>query len=98
MSAVHALSTGYEDGFTDSVLLSLLGFDPGSGHMGFVVDRVKLGQVFFEYFSFPYQFSFYKLLHNFLIILSYTLKFRRWQCRSVTKKKQRNENSTDNSE
>jgi hypothetical protein len=31
---------------------------------GIVVDRVALGQVFFEYFCFPYQFSFSQLLHT----------------------------------
>jgi hypothetical protein len=29
------------------------GFEPGSSHVGFVVDKVVLGQVFSEYFSFP---------------------------------------------
>jgi hypothetical protein len=28
------------------------------------VDKVALGQVFFEYFGFPCQSSFHKLLHN----------------------------------
>jgi hypothetical protein len=28
-------------------------FDPGSGHAGFVVDEVSLGQVFSEYFVSP---------------------------------------------
>jgi hypothetical protein len=33
----------------------------------FVVDKVTLGQVFFfEYFSFPCQFSFHRLLHTHL--------------------------------
>jgi hypothetical protein len=31
------------------------GFEPGSGHVGFVVDKVALGQVFSEYFGFPCQ-------------------------------------------
>jgi hypothetical protein len=31
--------------------------------VGFVVDKVALGQVFTEYFGFPRQFSFHKLLH-----------------------------------
>jgi hypothetical protein len=31
--------------------------------MGFVVDKVALGQVFFEYIGFPCQFSFHPLLH-----------------------------------
>jgi hypothetical protein len=32
--------------------------------VGFVVDKVALGQVFFEYFGFPCQSSFHQLLHN----------------------------------
>jgi hypothetical protein len=32
--------------------------------MGFVVDKVALGQVFSEYFGFPSQFSFHRLLHT----------------------------------
>jgi hypothetical protein len=31
--------------------------------VGFVVDKVPLGQVFSEYFGFPCQFSFHRLLH-----------------------------------
>jgi hypothetical protein len=34
-----------------------------SGHVGFVVDKMELGWVFFEYFGFPCQFSFHRLLH-----------------------------------
>jgi hypothetical protein len=34
-----------------------------SGHVGFVVDKVALGQVFSEYFGFPCQSSFYQILH-----------------------------------
>jgi hypothetical protein len=41
-----------------------LGFDPGSGQVGFVVDKVTVGQVFSEYFGFPCQSSFHQLLHN----------------------------------
>jgi hypothetical protein len=40
------------------------GFEPGSGHLGFVVDKVALGQVFSEYFGFPCQSSFHQLLHS----------------------------------
>jgi hypothetical protein len=40
------------------------GFEPGSGHVGFVVDKVTLGQFFCEYFGFPCQSSFHQLLHN----------------------------------
>jgi hypothetical protein len=32
--------------------------------VGFVVDKVALGQVFPEYFGFPCQLSFHKLLHT----------------------------------
>jgi hypothetical protein len=39
------------------------GFEPRSGYVGFVVDKVALGQVFSEYFGFPFQFSFHRLLH-----------------------------------
>jgi hypothetical protein len=38
-------------------------FRPTSGHVGFVVDKVALEQVFSEYCGFPCQFSFYQLLH-----------------------------------
>jgi hypothetical protein len=39
------------------------GFEPRSGHVGFVMDKVALRQVFSEYFGFPCQFSFHRLLH-----------------------------------
>jgi hypothetical protein len=32
--------------------------------VGFVVDKVALGQVFSEHFGFPCQFSFHQFLHN----------------------------------
>jgi hypothetical protein len=32
--------------------------------VGFVVDKVALGQVFSEYLGFPCQSSFHQLLHN----------------------------------
>jgi hypothetical protein len=32
--------------------------------MGFVVDKVALGQVLSDYFGFPHQSSFHKFLHN----------------------------------
>jgi hypothetical protein len=38
-------------------------FEHWSGHVGFVVDKVALGQVFSEYFRFPCQ-AFYRLLHT----------------------------------
>jgi hypothetical protein len=38
-------------------------FEPGSRHVGFVVDRAALGQVSSEYFGFP-SHSFHRLLHT----------------------------------
>jgi hypothetical protein len=32
--------------------------------VGFVVDKVALGQVFYKYFGFPCQSSFHQLLHS----------------------------------
>jgi hypothetical protein len=40
------------------------GFDPGSGQVGFVVNKVALGRVFSEYFGFPCQSSFHQILHH----------------------------------
>jgi hypothetical protein len=39
-------------------------FAHGSGQVGFVVDKMALGQVFSKYFGFPCQSSFHQLLHN----------------------------------
>jgi hypothetical protein len=39
------------------------GFEPRSGRVVFMVDKVTLAQVFCEYFGFPYKFSFHRLLH-----------------------------------
>jgi hypothetical protein len=33
-------------------------------HVGFVVDKVALGQHFSEYFGFPCQSSFHQILHH----------------------------------
>jgi hypothetical protein len=33
-------------------------------HVGFVVDKVALGQVFSKYFGFPCQSSFHQILHH----------------------------------
>jgi hypothetical protein len=41
----------------------LPGFEPGSGHVVFVVDKVALGQFFSDYFGFPWQ-RFHRLLHT----------------------------------
>jgi hypothetical protein len=46
-----------------SSILRDIFFDPGSGQVGFVVDKVALEQAFSEYFGFPCQFSFHQLLH-----------------------------------
>jgi hypothetical protein len=37
-------------------------FDRRLGHVGFMVEIVALGQIFSEYFSFPYLCSFHQLL------------------------------------
>jgi hypothetical protein len=39
-------------------------FDPGSGQVGFVVDKVALGQVVSKNFVFPYHSSFHQILHH----------------------------------
>jgi hypothetical protein len=38
-------------------------FEPRSGRVGFVVDKVALGHDSSEYFGFTFQFSFHRLLH-----------------------------------
>jgi hypothetical protein len=38
-------------------------FATGSGQPRTVLDKVVLGQVFSEYFGFPYQSSFHHILH-----------------------------------
>jgi hypothetical protein len=40
-------------------------FVPRSRQVGFVVDKVALGQILSEYFGFPRQFSFYQLIHTY---------------------------------
>jgi hypothetical protein len=40
------------------------GFEPRSIHVEFVVDKVALEQVSSQYFGFPCQFSFHRLLHT----------------------------------
>jgi hypothetical protein len=39
-------------------------FEPRASHVGFVVDKVALGQLFSECFGFPCQFSFHRPLHT----------------------------------
>jgi hypothetical protein len=41
-------------------------FDPRLSHVGFVVDKVALGQVFSENVGFPCQFSFHQMFHTHL--------------------------------
>jgi hypothetical protein len=36
--------------------------EPRPGHVGFVMDKVALKQVFYEYFGYFCQFSFHQLL------------------------------------
>jgi hypothetical protein len=43
------------------------GFQPRSGNVLLVVDKVALAQVFSEYFGFPCQFSFHRLLNIHLL-------------------------------
>jgi hypothetical protein len=42
-----------------------LGFDPGSVHVRFVVDKVALGQVFLRVVGFPLSISFHWCSINF---------------------------------
>jgi hypothetical protein len=43
--------------------LLVAGFEPRSGPLGFLVDKVTEEQDFSEYFGFPCQLSFHRLLH-----------------------------------
>jgi hypothetical protein len=43
--------------------LRWLRLEPRSYHVGFVVDKGAQGHIFSEYFYFPCQFSFHRLLH-----------------------------------
>jgi hypothetical protein len=40
------------------------GFKTWFRHVGFMVNKVALGQIFSEYFGFPCQSSFHQFLHN----------------------------------
>jgi hypothetical protein len=44
-------------------MASRSGFEPGSGHVGFVVDKAALEQAFSEYFGFLCQ-AFHRLIHT----------------------------------
>jgi hypothetical protein len=60
------------------------GFDPGSVHMGFVVDKVALGQVFPEYFGLPLSISFHRcsmtrkrIIIIIIIIISFIIRLHK---------------------
>jgi hypothetical protein len=60
-----SFSSKHFDGAHNLRLILLLSIEfPGSGHVGFMVDKVALGQIFSEYFGVPCKFSFHQLLHN----------------------------------
>jgi hypothetical protein len=42
-----------------------LGFDSGSSNVGFVVDKMSVGEIFSKYFGFPRQFSFQQMFHTY---------------------------------
>jgi hypothetical protein len=55
------------------------GFELESGQVGFVVDKLTVGQVFSEYFGFPCQSSFHQIHHphNHLGQVQYARRGRR---------------------
>jgi hypothetical protein len=55
--------------------LGFNGFPPlRCSQVGFVMDKVALGQVFPEYFGFPCQSSFHQVLHkHYTIVIYYNL-------------------------
>jgi hypothetical protein len=78
MGCIHLLKLDYESYFPNNKILlgcaiaqavsrwlptAAARVRTRSGHAGFVVDKVALGQVFSNYFRFPYQSSFHKILH-----------------------------------
>jgi hypothetical protein len=58
-------------------------FDPGSAYVGFVVDKVALGQGFPEYFGLPQPISFRrcsitrKMTIIILIIISFVMRLHK---------------------
>jgi hypothetical protein len=58
-------------------------FDPGSLHVGFVVDKVALGHGFTEYFSLPQLISFHqcsiyrKMTIIIIIIISFIMRLHK---------------------
>jgi hypothetical protein len=75
------------------------GFDSRPDHAVFVVDKVVLGQAFFEYFGFPWKFSFHSLLHTHHLSSGVIQQAKQWptcQVNSVSshsKNLKRNEKS-----
>jgi hypothetical protein len=61
---VHTVTIGLLRLLVASFTLLRPGFEPMSVHVGFVVDKVTLGQVSSEYFGFLFQFTFQRLLHT----------------------------------
>jgi hypothetical protein len=61
---------GYFLVWFQSLQLPLTQSESPLAHVGFVVDKVALGQVFSEYFGFPCRSSFHQLLHNHLHLSS----------------------------
>jgi hypothetical protein len=59
-NTLHALITGSTNSAETTAAAR---FDPRSGYVAFVVDKVALGQVLSEYFGFPCQFLFHRLFH-----------------------------------
>jgi hypothetical protein len=66
ITAFYVFCKSYRKGRTIAQAVSRRrpGFEPGSGNVGFVADKVALGQVFSEYFGFPCQFVFHRLFHS----------------------------------
>jgi hypothetical protein len=56
-------STRKQTHLTGRAIAQAIRFEPRSGHVGFVEDKVRLGQVFTKHFGFSFQFSFHRLLH-----------------------------------
>jgi hypothetical protein len=42
-------------------------FDPSSRHVGYVTAKVALGWILSEYFGFPCQSSYHRILHSRLL-------------------------------
>jgi hypothetical protein len=70
----------------------------GSSHVGFVVDKVALGQVFSEYFGFHCKFAFHRLLHNHhnhLGLVQWAKQWPLYQVNSVSPHEKNNKKLTN---